>query len=238
MTADGRTSYDAWHVAQEYDDGADAPWHRMLKPLLRGLGGRRVLEIGCGRGGFAVWLAELPPALRPAEVMASDVSSVAVRMAEDRGRARGVANVTYRVGDLMGLDWPDASFDAIISCETIEHVPSSRVALHELARVLRPGGRLYLTCPSYLNLMGLYRVYLRLTGRRWSEGGQPISHFLIWPRTRRWTKEAGLRIESTAGVGHYVPFPRRSPIRLHWMDHLGPVSRVLALHTLIVAHKP
>ena len=237
MTTEARTAYDAWHEAQQDDGGGNAPWYQMLKPLLTGLGGRRVLEIGCGRGGFAAWLAELPPALRPAEVVASDFSSVAVRIAEGLGRARGVANVTYRVGDLMGLDWPDASFDVVISCETIEHVPSSRVALRELARVLRPGGRLYLTCPNYLNLMGLYRVFLRLTGRRWSEGGQPISHFLIWPQTRRWAKQAGLLIEMTAGVGHYVPFPRRSPIRLHRVDRLRRLSRLFALHALIVATK-
>jgi len=229
-------AYDMWHASQPPDDGGDLPWHQMLKPLLTDLGGCRVLEIGCGRGGFAVWLAELPPERRPAELIASDFSPVAVRMAEELGRARGVANVTYRVGDLMGLDWRDASFDVAISCETIEHVPRSEVAIGELARVLRPGGRLYLTCPNYLNLMGLYRTYLPLTGRRFSEGGQPISHFLLLPRVRRWVKQAGLLIERTAGTGHYVPFPRRSPIRFAWADRVGPVG--IALHTLVVARKP
>jgi ubiquinone/menaquinone biosynthesis C-methylase UbiE len=238
MSTGAREAYDSWHAAQQPDYASDAPWHEMLKPLLTGLGGRRVLEIGCGQGGFSVWLAELPPERRPAELIASDFSPVAVRKAEEMGRARGVTNVTYRIGDLMSLDWRDASFDVAISCETIEHVPRSEVALRELARVLRPGGRLYLTCPNYLNLMGLYRAYLRLTGRRFSEGGQPICHFLLWPRVRHWVKQAGLLIERTAGTGHYVPFPRRSPIRLRWADRLGLVGRLFVLHTLIVARKP
>ena len=233
-----RAAYDAWHAAHAPDDGSDAPWHLMLKPLITGLGARRVLEVGCGRGGFAAWLGGLPAEQRPAELVAGDASPEAVRMAEALGRARGVVGVRYRVVDLMRLDWDDGSFDAAISCETIEHVPDPRRALGELARVLRPGGRLYLTFPSYMNLMGLYRLYLPLTGRTFSEGGQPIAHALFLPRVRRWVRDTGLRIERAAGTGHYVPFPRRSPIRVGWPDRLGTFARAFALHALLVARKP
>ena len=210
----------------------------MLKPHLDGLGGRRVLEIACGRGGFAAWLANRPPDRRPASIVASDFSPVAVRMAAEFGRTVGAANVTYRVGDLMQLDWPPASFDAAISCETIEHVPDPRRAIAELARVLKPGGRLYLTCPSYLNLMGLYRFYLPLRGRRFVEEDQPVNHFLLLPRVRRWVRRSGLSIERTAGTGHYVLFPGRPPRRWRWPDRLGLLTRYWALHALVIARKP
>lgn len=237
MSREASESYDAWHRTQGVD-GGDAPWHRLLKPILTDLGGRRVLEIGCGGGGFTAWLAELPGERRPVEVVASDFSSVAVRTAEELGRSRGLKNVRYTLGDVTDLAWPDETFDAVISCETIEHVRRPEIAVRELARVLRSGGRMYLTCPNYLNLTGLYRLYLPLTGRRFSEGGQPIAKFLLLPRVRRWVKRAGLRIERTMGAGHYVPFPGRAPIRVLWADRLGFGGHYAALHTAIVARKP
>jgi SAM-dependent methyltransferase len=237
MTIVTREAYDAWHRAQGFDDG-NAPWHQLLKSLLTDLGGRRVLEIACGTGGFTAWLAGLPPGCRPAEVVASDFSPIAVAMAEELGRSRGVANVSFRIGDVMELDWENESFDVVVSCETIEHVAKPRIALGELARVLRRGGRLYLTSPNYLNLMGLYRLYLRLRGRRFSEGGQPIAKVLVFLQVCWWVRRAGLRIEKTVGAGHYVPWPGRAPIRLQWADRLGPGAGYVALHTLIVARKP
>jgi SAM-dependent methyltransferase len=157
-------------------------------------------------------------------------------MAQEYGRAKGLTNVTYEVGDLMGLRWPDSSFDVAISCETIEHVPDSRRALAELARVLRGGGRLYLTFPNCLNLLGLHRLYLPLTGRTYSEGGQPLNHFLLFPRVRRWVAQTGLKIERTVGAGHYLPFPGRPPIRIGLVDHLP--LRTFAAHPLLIARKP
>jgi ubiquinone/menaquinone biosynthesis C-methylase UbiE len=238
MTDETRAAYDRWHAEHPVDEASDAPWHRLVKSVVaESLGSKRVLEIGCGRGGFAAWLAERPGALRPAEVVASDFSPVALGKAAELGRSRGLTNVSYQVGDLMGLAWPDASFDVVISCETIEHVPDSRRALAELARVLRPGGTLYLTFPNYLNLLGLHRLYLPFTGRTFTEAGQPINHFLVLPRVLGWVRATGLRIVHTLGQGHYLPFPGRPPVRLAFMDHFA-FARPFAAHPLVIARKP
>jgi hypothetical protein len=82
--------------------------------------------------------------------------------------------------------------------------------------------------------MGAYRGYLRLTGRRFSEEGQPINRFLLAPWLRRWVRRAGLQIVSCDGTGHYLPWPRRAPILV------GTRVRGLAtfgLHSLTVALK-
>jgi 2-polyprenyl-3-methyl-5-hydroxy-6-metoxy-1,4-benzoquinol methylase len=233
---DASAAYDHWHSQLPVDEDADAPWHALLKSRLEPLKGKRVLEIGCGRGGFAAWLASSDQ--RPAEVVACDFSARAVKVASEFGAKRGLQNVFYRREDITSMTFGGGIFDIVISCETIEHVSHPRRAIKELARVLRPGGMMYLTCPNYLNVTGLYRLYLPLTGRRYRECGQPINNFLVLPRVHRWLRIAQMQILSTEGSGHYFPFPRRSPIRVYSMDNIRIMNPWHALHTLTVAQKP
>jgi ubiquinone/menaquinone biosynthesis C-methylase UbiE len=65
-------------------------------------------------------------------------------------------------GDAQKLAFADESFDLVVSCETIEHLPDPWAALREMYRVTRPGGQLFLTTPNYSNLMGLYDLYAKV----------------------------------------------------------------------------
>jgi SAM-dependent methyltransferase len=229
-----RADYDAWHDRVSGTDALDTPWHRLVQEAIdvdRDLTARRVLEIACGRGEFAGWCASHS---RPSIYVAADFSISAVRLARarDHRQAAGDSRVRFVQADAQRMALPSASVDTVICCETIEHVPEPRIALGELARVLRPGGRLFLTCPNYLGPIGLYRGYLRLTGRRFTEEGQPINHFLLAPLVRRWVRAAGLRVILTRGRGHYLPFPGRSPLLL---ADRAPGLGVLGLHVLTVA---
>jgi ubiquinone/menaquinone biosynthesis C-methylase UbiE len=232
-----RADYDAWHDRVSSTEALDTPWHRLVQETLsveRDLTARRVLEIACGRGEFADWCASHST---PSMYIAADFSMSAVRLARARDRRRAAVNSKLRFvqADAQRIALPSASVDTVICCETIEHVPEPRAALGELARVLRPGGRLFLTCPNYLGPIGLYRGYLRLTGRRFTEEGQPINHFLLAPRVRQWVKAAGLRVIVARGRGHYLPFPGRPPILL---ADRAPGLGVVGLHVLTVAEKP
>jgi 2-polyprenyl-3-methyl-5-hydroxy-6-metoxy-1,4-benzoquinol methylase len=232
-------AYEAWHERLAVDTEADTPWHRLVQQhldLARDLAGRRVLEIGCGRGGFACWLASRPAP--PAEVVAADVAATAVAKGRAYAAARGIRGITWNVADIQALAHPDSSFDTVISCETIEHVPDPRRAIRELARVLKSGGRLFLTTPNYLGSFGLYRLYLRLCGRVYTEEGQPINNLLFLPRTRHWVARAGLRVRTTDGIGHYLLLPRRLPIELTMLNNPRSLMRWLGLHSLVVAEKP
>jgi len=234
-----RSAYDAWHTRYAVDAESDAPWHRLVKRHLDGsrdLHRRTVLEIGSGRGGFACWLAG--QVQKPAMLLAADFACTAVQKGKAFAQGRGVADIRWAIGDIQTLAHREGTFDTVISCETIEHVPDPRGALRELARVLKPGGRLYLTTPNYLGTMGLYRAYLRLTGRRYTEEGQPINRAVVLPRTLAWIRCAGLRVLTVDAVGHYLPFPGRPPIELPVLNRPRWLMRWFGLHSLVVATKP
>lgn len=232
--ADAHAAYEQWHERLEVDAAADTPWHRLVRKHLPPLAGRRVLEIGCGRGGFAAWLARHGAG----DLVAADFSRTAVRKAASFVRGEALRGVACEIADIQRLPHDSGAFDVVISCETIEHVTAPGTAVRELARVLRPGGRLFLTTPNYLGPMGLHRLYRLLTGRPYAEEGQPINHPLLLPRTRRWVRRAGLRIVTIDATGHYLPVPGRPPVELPALDRLGWLTRWFALHPLIVAAKP
>jgi len=233
MSGDAREAYDAWHAALAVDEAADAPWQRLVRAHLPALDGQRVLEIGCGRGGFAAALARE----KGARVVGADFSRTAIALAAAHRRATTVERLDLLVADIGAIPHPEGAFDAVISCETVEHVPDPRRAVRECARVLRPGGRLYLTTPNYLGVMGVYRAYRRLTGRPFTEVGQPINRLTLLPRTVGWVRAAGLRVVAVDGVGHYLPVPHRPPLALPWLDRAPQPLRWLALHSLVVGEK-
>ena len=225
-----RRSYDEWHRAVGGTDALDTPWHRMVQQAIdveRDLAQRHVLEIACGRGDFAAWCAGLHTP--PERLVAADLSGVAVQAAR---RRVGGGPTWFCQSDAEKMAFASGAFDTVISCETLEHLGEPRAALAELARVLRPGGRLYLTTPNYLGLMGLYRGYLRLTGRRYSEEGQPVNRFLVAPLLRRWVRAAGLEVVHADATGHYLPWPGRAPVLL---GARVPGLSPLGLHALTVA---
>jgi len=237
MSPNYEDAYNAWHKQLDVDRTPNSPWHQMVQAYLASINlrSRSVLEVGCGRGGFACWLRRHYPLLK--HMVATDLSDIALVKARAFAEEQGLSNISWERGDIQELKYPDSSFDVVISCETIEHTVNPQKALSELARVLVPGGLLILTCPNYFNLMGLYRIYLRLVGRRFTEEGQPINQFLILPVTLRRIVKTGLQLKMVDGIGHYLLVPNRPPIDIKLMRHPRVLMRWFALHTMIVAQK-
>jgi SAM-dependent methyltransferase len=234
-----RAVYESWHERVQRDTAtADRPWHDLVFAHLQpaDLDGRAVLEIGCGRGELACEL--VTGKTPPARLIAADFAHAAVRLGRVRAASRDVAGVTWMVADVQHIGLPDASVDTVISCETIEHLPDPVQALREFHRVLRPGGRLILTTPNYFGPFGLYRAYLRLRGRRYTEGDQPICRLTMLPRTLFWVWRSGLRVRTAAATGQYLLAPGRLPWEPGVLKRLNWLLWPLGLHSLVVAEKP
>jgi SAM-dependent methyltransferase len=104
--------------------------------LLGDVGGRRVLEVGCGAASAARWLAT-----QHAEVVATDLSAGMLRHAVAGAKASGV-HVPLVQADALALPFRDGAFD--VACTAFGAVPfvaDSGTLMREVARVLRPGGR-------------------------------------------------------------------------------------------------
>jgi SAM-dependent methyltransferase len=116
-------------AAYRFSTGPNAP--QMAFDAVAEISPRRVLEVGCGPGELAARIQEE----LGAEVLAVDISPRMVELARGRG-------IDARVGDVSELPFAAGEFDCAVAAWMLYHVPDPDRALAELARMLRPGGRL------------------------------------------------------------------------------------------------
>ena len=143
FTGERYTPENALEIAAEH-------WHRYA--FARALApGRRVLDAACGEGYGSALMARAG-----AQVLGLDLSAEAV--AHARTRYSGIAGLRFDQADATSLEaYADASFDLILSFETLEHVHAQERLLDGFARLLAPGGLLLVSTPDK-------RTYTDLTG--------------------------------------------------------------------------
>src|SRR5581483_979751 len=155
---------------------------------------KRILEVGCGWGELAEWLA----GETGAEVVAIDLSPRMVELAVGRG-------VDARLADVQQLPFADGEFDCVVAAWMLYHVPDLDRGIAELARVLRPGGTLVAVTNSRYHLLELRELVgsgpSTLSFNR--ENGEELlaPHFA---RVRRDDIDGRLEFADRAAVGAYV----------------------------------
>ena len=170
----------------------------------------RYLDVGCGRGEF-LWAARAAGW----EAVGCDPSS------ENLAWGREHLQVEALHGTLEELRLPAASFDAVTLSGLIEHLYEPYRTLLEVARVLRPGGRLWLDAPNEDSLYARAgNVYMRVLRRDWVvnlaptfppyhvQGFNPQSLRLLLER-------AGFSVEQFEIWGEVVPLTGAASLRKH-----------------------
>lgn len=117
----------------------------------------RVLDAGCGGGGMPLSFAE-----EAGEVVAIDLSDRFIGAGTRLAQEMGIRNLSFARANGMALPFTSGAFDLVLSHAVIEHVADAALYLRECARVLKPGGWMYLSTAPYLSFAGAHLPRLRL----------------------------------------------------------------------------
>mgnify|MGYP001737947264 FL=1 len=132
--------------------GLDRVWMTALRKAVAPHPGERILDLAAGTGASSAALAK-----GGAEVVACDLSEGMIEVGRERH-----PEIEFVHGNAMDLDFEDGSFDAVTISWGLRNIPDPQLALREMARVVRPRGRLvvleFSTPPSRV-FRGLYNVY-------------------------------------------------------------------------------
>jgi SAM-dependent methyltransferase len=167
----------------------------LILDLLGEIGGRHVLEIGCGDGALACALA-----LRGAEVVGLDPNPAMLSAARSRAAEDGIVP-TFVEGRIERLPFPDASFDTVIAVTVLCFVRDATGAVREMARVLRPGGQIVV---GELGRWSVWAAFRRVRG--WF--GSPTwraARFHTANGLRALFERNGLSLSVVRGAVYYPP---------------------------------
>ncbi|HEY5155022.1 MAG TPA: class I SAM-dependent methyltransferase [Acidimicrobiales bacterium] len=142
---------------REYSAGADPEYEEQILPLVARHvdGARRVLDVGCGEGQVARRGAAMGT-----DVIGLDPTRSQVEVARDRS-----GGPRYVQARAEALPCRDGAFDTVVVCLALEHVDAFETAIHEVARVLEPGGRfVLLLCHPLLQAPGAAWIDDRILG--------------------------------------------------------------------------
>ena len=113
-----------------------------LTEALRLRAGSTLLDLACGRGAYGLLVAKHAGTL----LIGVDFSAQALTEAREQAARMGVSNASFRVGELTATGLPDASVEAVLCTDAIQFPDEPALAYQEIRRVLKPGGRVALTC--------------------------------------------------------------------------------------------
>lgn len=158
-----------------------APWHSIVMDFLNeiNLYEKKVLEVGCGYGSLSVYTAK-----KGARVTGVDLSSEAIKISK-RNASLNHKKVIFKQVKGEKLPFKNKTFDLVVCCETLEHIPNYKKAIDEIIRVTKDSGKIIITTPNSLNLRG---IYLRVNSK------QPIENFFSYWTISNEFKKRGIKI--------------------------------------------
>jgi ubiquinone/menaquinone biosynthesis C-methylase UbiE len=185
------------------------------------LGGRSLLDVGCGSGWFSQRAAH-----RGARVTSLDIGVRLLAEARRKCPTRPVA------ADACQLPFPDGAFDVVISSECIEHTLDPERALREILRVARPNAPVVVTVPNQL-----WHFSATIAARFKLRPFEGYEHWMRWRDVRRVIRGTGARIETMRGFHLVPPLLRPMQPALHRLDGLGASLGPIMLNIAVRARR-
>ncbi|MBC7661087.1 MAG: 3-demethylubiquinone-9 3-O-methyltransferase [Chitinophagaceae bacterium] len=172
--------------------------------------GAKILDVGFGAGLISNKLAADGYEMHGVDQSASSVA-VALRHAPEG------ANVTYRAGNAFGLDYPDATFDAVMLLDFLEHVEQPGLAIKEASRVLKPGGIMLFYTFNRTFIAGLLAVHaVEFIARDCPKNFHLLRMFIKPVELKEMLRTAGLEIKNMRGL---------RPCIFHWPFFASVLTR-------------
>jgi ubiquinone/menaquinone biosynthesis C-methylase UbiE len=229
-TTIGPEVYESWR-ATSLGVVTEAIEQRLILDLMGNIEGAYILDVGCGDGALVCAAAS-----RGAEVTGVDPDPAMLAAARTRADKDGIT-AAFLEGRIERLPFPDAAFDVVVSITVLCFVPDASAAVREMARVLRPGGRLAL---GELGRWSLWAAIRRLRG--WL-GAAPWkrARFRTADELRALAEQAGLSVTAIRGAVFYPPvglFARALAPLDSWLGRLTTVGAAfIALSAVPVAER-
>lgn len=177
-----------------------------------------ILEIGAGSGRFSVRFGlDFPRA----EVVATDILDESLTGIERLKNELGASNVRVKKEDVLGLSFPDNQFDLVFSDAVIQHLnhDSQQKAVSEMARVLKPGGRLIISTVNFWNPHTFSKWLQNTFGRGYFYGYEKS---YTAEELRKLLRNAGLQFKAEDGF-----YPAYGIVRLKRKHPIfGPVGKI------------
>lgn len=152
--------HDAWAAAidikeiqvKDYFEACTAPENRFILKYMGDFRGKRLLDLGCGAGENSVYFAK-----RGALCVAVDYSPGMLEVALQLAAANSV-HIQGHVMNAMALDFSDNTFDFVYASNLLHHLTEPKIAIREMHRVLKPGGKACFWDPLRHNpIINMYR---------------------------------------------------------------------------------
>ena len=178
----------------------------------------RILEVGFGHGNWAAWACQQVPR---GAVLAVDIDPVMVEWAQGQYPSSTHTNLEYRLGDALTLDFEAEPFDYAMSNACLHYLDHPGLAFEAMARHLKPGGRLCVTCLGLGNLRDLHKSLAKLMqDGRWSAYFEDFKPRKLADGAScdAWFEKAGLVKRQARLQNETIHFPNRGHFQ-QWVNN-------------------